>query len=210
VRGVVGAVSAAVLVATIGSAPGPRQQLREAASGTWSGESGTLEFRDEGSLAFTGITSCYTPVTPGIVEIHQDCDPEVIEGSYDVRATGFLVTEPDGRRRLLIAYVDGDVLHLAEGPAVRLDREREGTIEIGPSERLRVGDGRCRYTSTSADPVEARCRFVERAGRTILLYRGPDPFAGGAPGTNGLVYLPESRLLVAPELVDRTYTRVAA
>jgi hypothetical protein len=205
------ALAAVLVIGNVArAAPSPKQQLRDAATGTWSGASGTLEFREGRTLSFTGITSCYTPLDVGVVEIHQDCDPDVVEGRYTVRATGFDVAPAERPRRFLIAYVEDDVLHLAEGPAARLDRDREGTIEIGPSERLRVGDGRCRYSSTSADPIEARCRFVERGGRTILLYRGPDPFAVGTVGTNGLVYLPESRLLVAPELVERTYARAQA
>ena len=123
---------------------------------------------------------------------------------------GYEIEAPDGGFYNFAAYAADDGLHLGYGVVARLSSKREGTVELGPNERLKILDGTCRYSSTFSDPVEARCRFVKRDGRTVLLYTGPDQFAAGAVGTAALVYLPEQRLLVSPDLVERIYTRAAA
>ena len=51
------------------------------------------------------------------------------------------------------------------------------------------------------------CRFTRDHSRTILEYQTTDIAAPGGSRITGLVYVVSSRLLVSPELVDRTYTR---
>lgn len=205
---------AVAIVLTVGTtataAPSPKEQLRDAAKGTWSGPFGTLEFGSDDTVAFSVIDCGYTPLQPGFVQTYTDCAPDVLTGTLRVRRDGYGIEATDGALSRFAAYVADDGLHLGYGVVARLSSKREGTAELGPNERLRIRDGTCRYSSTFSDPIEARCRFVKRDDRTILLYTGPDPFAGGTVGTAALVYLPGQRLLVSTDLVDRIYARADA
>ena len=89
-----------------------------------------------------------------------------------------------------------------------LEFAADGTVHLGGSEELRVGDARCTYTSVfEKKPIDKPCSFVKRSGRTVLVYEAPDLFSAGKIARNGLVYLPGLRLLVSPELVERPFTR---
>lgn len=196
--------------ATATAVPSPKEQLRDAAKGTWTGLFGTLEFGSDAAATFSVIDCGYTPLTPGFVQTYTDCAPDVVTGTLHVRRDGYEIEASDGGAYRFAAYVADDGLHLGYGVVARLSATREGSVELGPNERLRIRDGRCRYSSTFSDPIEARCRFAKRDSRTVLLYTGPDPFSGGTVGTAALVYLSEPRLVVSPDLVDRIYARVAA
>ncbi len=188
----------------------PKDDLRDAATGTWSGEFGTLEFGDDGTAALSVRECGNTPLRPGFVEVFSDCEPEEYQGRLRVRTGGYVVVADDGGEYNLGAYVDEEVLYLGPGVVAQLDRTRQGTVRLGGSERLVVGDGRCSYTSAfQEEAIERKCRFVERDERTVLIYTAPDPFEGGEITRNGLVYLPGPRLLVSPEIVERPYTREA-
>lgn len=196
--------------ATVTAAPSPKEQLRDAASGIWAGPFGTLEFGSDDTATFSVIDCGYTPLEPGFVQTYTDCAPDVLTGTLRVRRDGYEIDAAEGGFSRFAAYVADDGLHLGYGVVARLSSQREGTVELGPNERLRIRDGRCRYSSTFSDPIEARCRFVKRDDRTILLYTGPDPFAGGTVGTAALVYLPGRRLVVSADLVERIYARAEA
>lgn len=193
------------------AAPSLRTQLKDAATGTWSGAFGTLEFHDDGTVTFSVRACGYTPVRPGFVKAFSDCEPDQLEGTLRVRTGGYVVVAKDGGEYNLPAYVDGDTLYLAPGGvATRLSRSRQGVVHLGGSELLEIGDGLCTYSAVfQKQPIVRKCKFVKRAGRTVLLYTAPDPFSGGKIGRNGLVYLSDQRLLVSPELVERPYTRAS-
>ena len=201
---------AALLVCSgaLGARAAPKDDLREAASGTWVGTFGTLEFRDDGTATLTVLACGSTPLRPGFVEVFADCEPDVYEGRLRVRTGGYVVVADDGGEHRFAAYVDDGVLYLGTGVVARLDKDRQGTVRWGGSERLVVGDGECSYTSAfQEEPIERKCRFVERDGRTVLIYTAPDPFEGGEITRNGLVFLPDERLLVSAEIVERPFTR---
>ena len=209
------AVTAAV-TAWVAVSPGPataapispRDELREAAIGRWSGEFGTLEFGTDRTATFAVKLCGYSPLRPGFVETFTDCEPEVVTGRLRVQRDGYALEQADQSADEYAAYVDGDTLYLGAGIVAPLDADRRGTVQIGPGETLRVGDGRCRYRSSFDDEVIDRpCRFERRKGRTVLIYVAPNPFDGGKVERNGLVYLPDLGLLVSPELVERPYTR---
>jgi hypothetical protein len=198
------------LVQTALADASPRQQLRDAATGTWSGDFGTLQFLPDGTATFTVKVCGFSPVRPGFVRTFTDCAPDVATGKLSVQTGGYVVKQSDGGEYNFGAYVDGSRLFLGHGIVARLDRDRRGTVHLGGSEELRVGDGRCTYTSVFVKkPIDRPCSFVTRSGRTVLLYEAPDPFKAGSGrvARAGLVYLPGPRLLVSPELVERPFTR---
>jgi hypothetical protein len=57
------------------------------------------------------------------------------------------------------------------------------------------------------EPVTGPCKFVQRDGREVLLYRGRDPFHPKKTTQKGLVYLPKSGLLVGLGLEPNVFTR---
>lgn len=190
-----------------GAASSPKQRLRDAASGIWVSELGTLDFGIGEAVTFTIKVCGHSPLRPGFVTVGTDCEPDVVTGDLRVRAGRYVVAAADGGAYNFGAYLDGEVLHVGPGGAVaKLDADRTGTVDLGGGSRLVVGDGACRFTSSSED-FEDDCRFVERQDRTILEYRWPDPFRGGKVTRAGLVYLDADRLLVSPELVEYTFTR---
>jgi hypothetical protein len=208
-------IGLAAATAWIAVTPGPataapksqRDELREAATGTWSGEFGTLEFGADRTATFAVRLCGYSPVRPGFVETFTDCDPDVVTGRLLVRRNGYALEQPDESAYEYAAYVDGDTLYLGAGIVAPLDADRRGTVEIGPGEKLKVGDGRCKHIASFGDEVIDRpCRFERRKGRTVLIYVAPNPFSGGKVERNGLVYLPDLGLLVSPELIERPYT----
>jgi len=188
----------------------PRERLREAATGTWSGAHGTLEFHADGTATFAIVSPCYIPIRPGFVEAPTDCGDDTVNGALEIHTGGYDIVQNDGTAYHFGAYVAGDELHVGGDPVARLDEDRNGTVSLGAGVRLRIEDGRCRYTEPGlADPIEEPCRFVRRQHRTVLLYTAPDPFEGGKVGERGLVYLAGQRLVVGPELVERPFARVA-
>lgn len=209
------ALSAAAVVGTataaLGAPPSPRDRLRGAATGTWSGDFGSIEF-GAGTRATFSVRACgYTPLRPGFVRAYSDCDPDTVSGAVRVATGGYVLTQADGTELDYAAYLDGNELHVGQGAVVaRLGRDRQGTVDIGGGTQLHVGDGRCRYTQPFEPTVVKRpCAFVHRRGRIVLEYTAPDPYAGGKLDRQGLVYLAGQRLLVSPELVERPFTRAS-
>jgi hypothetical protein len=139
--------------------------------------------------------------------VFTDCPGDVITGTVRVRSGSYVVTADDGGEYNFGAYLDGEELHVGPGGSVaKLNKDREGTIDLGGGSSLRVRDGKCRYRALD-DSFQAKCRFEARDGRTVLVYRWPDPLRGGKITRAGLVYLEDRRLLVSPELVEYVYTR---
>jgi hypothetical protein len=204
-------VAITLLGATAAStaAGSPKQRLRDAAVGTWSGEDSTLAFRADGTATFTVKACGYQPLRPGFVKVDLACASDVVTGQLRVEASGYALRQADGSQYNFGAYADGRRLFLYPGATVTLlTRARRGTVHLGGSETLLVGDGQCTYSSAFLQqPLKRSCRFVRRGGRTILLYTAPDPFAGGKVRQNALVYLPRLHLLVSPELLEKPFTR---
>jgi len=190
-----------------GGGGAPRAGLQRAATGTWSGPFGTLTFRADGSASFA-VRSCgFAPVRLGFVRPFTDCEPEEIDGHLRVDDGGYVLVEADGTETDYAAYLDGAGLHLGFGVVDRLDRDREGLVELAPGERLEVGRRSCTYRApVLSEPVHTACAFVRSHGRTLLRFRKADPTDDTKTVVDALVYLPASRLLVSPELVERTFT----
>ncbi|HSO96636.1 MAG TPA: hypothetical protein VLV81_11405 [Acidimicrobiia bacterium] len=184
----------------------PRDRLRTAAHGTLSSGFGTLQFRSAGTARFAVKECGFQPIRPGFVTTFTDCPPDTATGSVTVTDNGYQLRRRDGSTIRFTAYVDSNrQLHLGFGAIGRLAADRTGTVNVSPSEQLVVGTTGCRYVQAGAAQT-IPCQFIQDGGRTILTYPAP----AGAPGTGqlaGLVYLPDLRLVVSPDMVDRIYRR---
>lgn len=187
---------------------GPREALSDAASGTWSGDLGTITF-GTGAAATFSVRACgFKRIRPGFARVFTDCEPDTLTGKVRVEEDRYALVEADGTEIDYDAYVGADGLHVGFGVVAQLGPDRQGTVDIEPNEQLEIGDGRCRYSAPNLKhAVSARCSFVRRRGRTVLLYKAPDPLHNGKIAVTGLVYLTGSRLIVSPELVELPFTR---
>ena len=123
-----------------------------------------------------------------------------LTGKVRVEEDRYALIEADGTEIDYDAYVGADGLHVGWRCQKQLRPDRQGTVDIEPNEQLEVGDGTCRYTAPDLKhAISAGCSFVRRSGRTVLLYKAPDPLHGGKTAVTGLVYLPRYRLVVSPE-----------
>jgi hypothetical protein len=207
------AVTAALaLVLAAGTVPAgaattsPRDRLRAAAHGTLTSGFGTLQFRGDGTARFVVKECGYQPLRPGFVTTFTDCPADTATGKVTVTDSSYQLRRADGSAIRFSAYVDtSNQLHLGFGALGRLAANRTGTVNVAPSEQLVVANTGCRYVQVGATQA-IPCQFTQDSGRTILTYPAPV----GVPGTGqfaGLVYLPELRLLVSPDMVDRIYRR---
>ncbi len=206
------AAVAVVLVAgtTPASAAGssPRDRLRAAAHGTLAGGFGTLQFQRGGRARFAVKECGFQPVRPGFVTTFTDCSPEAAAGTVTATDHGYELRRANGSTIRFSAYVDGlSQVHLGFGTVARLSAARTGTVNVSPSERLVITASGCRYVAAGVTHPSA-CQFIPDAGRTVLTYTAPNPAAAGTTLTAGLVYLPDLRLIVSPDMVDRVYPRV--
>jgi hypothetical protein len=188
------------------TAASPRDRLRAAAHGTLASGFGTLQFRSGGNARFAVKECGFQPIRPGFVTTFTDCPPDTATGTVTVTDNGYQLRRSDGSVIRFTAYVDSSrQLHLGFGSIGRLAANRTGTVNVSPSEQLVVGAAGCRYVQAGAAQA-IPCQFIQDSGRTILTYPAP----AGAPGTGqlaGLVYLPDLRLVVSPDMVDRIYRR---
>jgi hypothetical protein len=185
----------------------PRDRLRAAAHGTLSGGFGTLQFQRGGRARFAVKECGFQPLRPGFVTTFTDCSPDTAAGKLTVIDSGFQLHRADGSTIRFSAYVDStNQVHLGFGTVGRLAVNRTGTISVSPSEQLVVTTSGCRYVQAGvAQPTP--CQFTQDAGRTILTYNAPNPAAAGTTQPAGLVYLPDLRLIVSPDMIDRVYPR---
>ncbi len=187
--------------------PSPRDRLRAAAHGTLTGAFGTLQFHRDGSARFVVKECGYQPVRPGFVTTFTDCSPDTATGKITVTDSGYQLRRADGSGIRFGAYVDtSNQLHVGFGSVGRLATDRTGTANVSPSEQLVVATTGCRYVQVGAAQA-VPCQFIQDSGRTILAYSAPNVAAPGTSQVAGLVYLPELRLLVSPDMVDRVYRR---
>ena len=206
------AAAALVVVLTAGTipagaaTPSPRDRLRAAAHGTLSSGFGTLQFHRDGTARFVVKECGFQPVRPGFVTTFTDCAADTITGKVTVTDSSYQLRRPGGSTIQFSAYVDSsNQLHLGFGAVGRLAPDRTGTVNVAPSEQLVVTSTGCQYVQAAATQA-IPCQFTQDAGRTILTYPAPI----GVPGTGqlaGLVYLPDLRVLVSPDMVNRVYRR---
>ncbi len=213
-----GMPSGSIASGSIASGATPAALLRDAASGSWTSEFGTLEFRDDGTATFSVKQCGYRLIRPGFAESLLDCEARTVEGTLRLEPGGYSVAGADATV-VYAAYVDGrGRLHLGEtGVVARLGKGRVGRAELAPGETLVVAGRRCSYQLPANEPrgegiddvevvVTVACAFERDSGRTVLTYEVP--IAGvEAWRVDALVYLKRSRLLVSPELVDRVFVR---
>jgi hypothetical protein len=187
---------------------GPREALQDAATGSWSGDLGTIAFATDGTATFAVRACGFKRLRPGFAKVFTDCEPDTLRGKVRVEEDRYALVEADGTEIDYDSYVGADGLHAGFGVVAQLDRHRHGTVDIVPNEQLEIGDGHCRYTAPNLKhPISAPCSFVRRSGRTVLLYKAPDPLHEGKVAVTGLVYLARSRLVVSAELVERPFKR---
>ncbi|MFN8027175.1 MAG: hypothetical protein U0W40_12695 [Acidimicrobiia bacterium] len=210
-----GAGSGARAGATAGAATGSPASgsqaaaLQERATGTWTSEYGTLEFRDDGTATFA-IRNCgVTRTKPGFGTVGNGCDPTVYTGQLSVRDHAYAITEADGGIVDLQAYVDDDqALHVGVGTIGSVRADRTGTVELWPHDTLKIGKRTCTWAPfVSGKKITAKCGYRTADGRTVLVYRAPDTFEQGKTRLEGLVLVPGARLLVDPGLVPLVYAR---
>jgi hypothetical protein len=193
------------LTAAVAATTAPADALQAAAHGTLSGPFGTLTFRPDGSATFVVLECGYLPVSPAFVHTLTDCTPDTTTGHVRVQGNGYSVTQSDGTVVHFAAYVDpAGHLHLGFGPVAQLHTDRTGTVSLAPGEQVVIGRRDCRDVQGRRSRRIA-CSFQTDGDRTVLAYPAPDLANPGQTRTAGLVYLPPSRLLVGPELVDRVY-----
>lgn len=186
----------------------PREALQDAATGSWSGSLGTITFAADGTATFAVRACGFKRLRPGFAKVFTDCEPDTLAGKVRVEEDRYALVETDGTEIDYDSYAGTDGLHVGFGIVAQLDASRQGTVDIEPNEQLQIGDGRCRYTAPDLKkPISAPCSFVRRSGRTVLLYKAPDPLHEGKVAVTGLVYLARSRLVVSPELVERPFKR---
>lgn len=182
----------------------PRDRLRAAAHGTLSSGFGTLQFRGGGRARFAVKECGFQPIRPGFVTTFTDCPPDTATGTVTATDNGYQLRRADGSVIRFTAYVDsGRQLHLGFGSIGRLAADRTGTVNVSPSEQLVVGTTGCQYVQAGAAQT-IPCQFIQDAGRTILTYTAPAAVPG-AGQLAGLVYLPDLRLVVSPDMVNRIY-----
>jgi hypothetical protein len=208
--GVFGAALGATSVAAAAERAGSqRPALQERASGTWTGEYGTLEFRDDGTATFS-IHNCGITVTkPGFGAVGSGCDPTVYTGKLSVDDHAYGITEADGGTVHINAYVDDDgALHVGMGAVGAVGADRIGTVELWLHDTLKVGKGTCTWAPfVTGKKLTAKCGYRTADGRTVLEFRAPDEFDRKKVETRGLVLVPKAGLLVDASLVPVVYTR---
>jgi hypothetical protein len=198
------------IAAVAGSQPGSQHDaLREAATGTWTGEFGTLEFRTDGTATFTIHNCGITPTKPGFGTVTAGCDPTVYSGTLSVDAHAYGITETDGGTVHINAYVDGDgALHVGMGAVGAVGADRTGTVELWLHDTLKIGKGTCTWAPfASGKKLTAKCAYRTGGGRTVLVFTAPDEFHPKRTELRGLVLEPDVNLLVDPSLVPVVYTR---
>lgn len=213
--------------ATTVAAGSQHDALTAAAHGSYTGRYGTLRFRDDGTATFDILNCGFTDRGPGRVKIDTSCRGDGPSGfehatgpvtvgdhSYEVRDPSRTNVFGDAIPAAAFdAYVDdGGMLHVFYGDVGYLGSTRRGTVHYPASNiDLEVGKGSCMDRDTlHGTTVTARCKFVQRDGRTLLLYRGKDPFPPGKVTTLGLVYLPKTGLLVQAPLVHYVFKKTSA
>jgi len=211
-----GAAIACVVVAAGGAAAdatpssgSQRAPLTAAASGTYAGSFGTLEFRPDGTVDFH-IKNCgVTETSPGLATVSSDCAPAEYTGRLRVADHAYEITQRDHTTVGIDAFVDdAGALHVGSGTLGYLGQTRKGTITTFTGDHLRVGKGTCTYTpAVKGSPVTAPCAFTQMHDQTVLVFRVPDDFKPGHSVKRGLVYLRSTGLLIDPGLIPLVYTR---
>jgi hypothetical protein len=183
--------------------------LRERATGAWSGDYGTLEFRADGTATFTIHNCGVSETTPGFGEVDAACDSTAYSGKVSVEDHGYGITDSEGGTVHFGAYVDDDgALHVGVGTVGAVAANRTGTVELWLHDTLKIGTGTCTWAPfVTGKKLTAKCAYRTGGGRTVLVFRAPDEFAKGKTELRGLVLVPDARLLVDPGLVPLVYTR---
>jgi hypothetical protein len=200
---------APALAATKGS---QRAALMRAANGAYTSALGTLEFHVDGTATFNLLACGYEEHGPGhAVTPVTSCDSAntFASGPTTTQDHSFEVRDASGTFGF-DAYLDDDgALHVGTGDVGYLGRTRRGTAHLASDDiDLTVGNGTCKEENPfETQPVTGPCKFVQRDGREVLLYRGRDPFHPKKTTQKGLVYLPKTGLLVGVGLEANVFTR---
>ena len=184
--------------------------LTAAATGTWTGEYGTLTFNSGGTAHFS-IKNCGTSAVLAKgrpFNVLNDCTPMEYVGKIEVRAHEYAIQDDTGSSTILQAYLDGDGnLNVGSGTLDELDPSGSGAINIYARGTLIVGNS-CTYKDpSSAGTSTAKCSFATKEGRRVLTYEIAGASPGDAPHTGELVQLPDLGLIVEPAIYVGKFTR---
>ena len=185
-------------------------ELQAAAVGTWTGDSGTLKFRGDGTAEFS-LRLCGTSDL-STAKFHIDCGNTVdtVAGTVKIRDHSIELDQPDGGGTTFDAYLDKAArLHVGAGTIGELTAERKGDINISTTTLVLHVRSTCTVADTVADnPVSqpTPCQFSTRDGEPVLIATLPDPFDKTKTKEYVLVYDAEVGLVVDPTIFAATFT----
>jgi hypothetical protein len=180
--------------------------LAKVANGSWSGPYGTITFKDDGTVDLNLKNCAHSEPEPGVIEMSptSGCSDEKRAGKLEISDGQLGVVEGEVTYNYA-AYVDGaGKLHLGiagSGLDVSpLGKDRKGSFKASMFATVTIGD-----TCTVKDEMKDKtgpvaCKWVEKGGRTILVYDQEDRFKAGKMDQVGVVHLADVGLLVSPVL----------
>ncbi len=185
-----------------GTAGTPTQALKDAATGTWTGKFGTLEFRPDGSASFS-IRNCGTssPSTKpfGVID---DCRPDDYSGKVEVAFNQYILRGPGGAGDVFEAYLDkAGKLHTGIGTVSAFGPGQKGNVKLFGSGTLVVDGERCTLQPLSGKATATACSWKKQEGRDLLEYT--DSFGN----LELLVILQDEGLAVSPDIYLAAFDR---
>ncbi len=173
----------------------PTPALQDAATGTWSGDFGTMAFKADGTATFelSGCGSSTASSAP--FGIDHDCGGQQYSGTVEVGHYEYTLRDSGGVGSVFAAYVDkAGKLHAGLGTVSEFGPGKKGTVTLFASGDLTVDGDKCSKESFSSNtPEPVTCHWSTVNGLDVLEYEGTFD-------TEQLILLPDESLIVSPDV----------